>query len=177
MQPTAAAACPPLQPPSSHPHQVDSFSVFQDIKWDGEADAPARVDNVVVFGAAGANYLRVEADASTDRVPLPGFTPRRGAGLPLLGKSLATPPAGPDRRVDFRFDRWVGAQHKGAGGGVVVRPAWHTGPHLVHATPPKKTPCRAAFTFQALPFEIPYPVPFRWLATQQPIEALQDEVK
>jgi hypothetical protein len=32
--------------------------------------------------------LQVEAEASTDSRPLPGFTPRQGAGFPLLGKSF-----------------------------------------------------------------------------------------
>ena len=40
--------------------------------------------------------LQVEAEASTDSRPLPGFTPRKGPGLPLLGKSVTYPPA---RRV------------------------------------------------------------------------------
>ena len=37
--------------------------------------------------------LQVEAEASTDSRPLPGFTPRKGAGLPFLGKSVTYPPA------------------------------------------------------------------------------------
>jgi PAP_fibrillin len=48
----------------------------------------------------------VEAEGSTDTKPLPGFTPRQGAGLAfgLLGISSVTPPAGPDLRIDFQFD-------------------------------------------------------------------------
>jgi len=67
-----------------------------------------RVDNVVRFGrgADAWGYLRVEAEASTERRPLAGFTPRSGAGLPLFGQSFNTrPAAGPGARVDFAFDR------------------------------------------------------------------------
>ena len=39
--------------------------------------------------------LQVEAEANTDGQPLPGFTPRKGAGLPLFGKSSTYPPLGP----------------------------------------------------------------------------------
>lgn len=38
---------------------------------------------------------QVEAEANTDRQPLPGFTPRQGAGIPLFGKSSTYPPSGP----------------------------------------------------------------------------------
>jgi hypothetical protein len=37
-------------------------------------------------------YLQVEAEANTDNNPLPGFKPRRGAGLALFGKSSSEPP-------------------------------------------------------------------------------------
>lgn len=37
----------------------------------------------------------MEAEASTDSLPLPGFVPRKGAGLPLFGKSSTYPPPGP----------------------------------------------------------------------------------
>ena len=64
------------------------------------------------FGRVGCcwlqvGYLRVEAEASTDLRPLPGFTPRRGEGLPfgLLGRSSTAPPAKPGLRIDFQFDR------------------------------------------------------------------------
>lgn len=107
---------------------VDTFAVYQDIEWGG--GAPARVNNVVDFGAK-VGFLKVEAEASTERAPLPGFTPRRGEGLPfgILGRSSTAPPAVPDVRIDFQFDR-------------------------------------AAFTFYALPFKIPYPVPFRLLGDE-----------
>jgi hypothetical protein len=51
--------------------------------------------------------LQVEAEASTDSRPLPGFTPREGKGLPfgILGVSSAEPPARRDLRIDFQFDR------------------------------------------------------------------------
>ena len=35
---------------------------------------------------------QVEAEGDTDSRPLPGFTPRKGKGLPFLGKSFSTPP-------------------------------------------------------------------------------------
>ena len=42
-------------------------------------------------------WLQVEAEANTDSRPLPGFVPRKGAGLPLFGKSSTYPPPGPVR--------------------------------------------------------------------------------
>ena len=50
---------------------------------------------------------QVEAEANTDRRPLPGFTPRSGEGLPfgIMGKSSTQPPARPNLRVDFQFDQ------------------------------------------------------------------------
>lgn len=36
---------------------------------------------------------QVEAEAITDSQPRAGFTPRRGQGFPLLGKSATYPPA------------------------------------------------------------------------------------
>ncbi len=64
------------------------------------------MNNVVDFGGA-VGLLKVEAEAATDARPLPGFTPRAGAGLPfgLLGTSVTTPPAKPNMRLDFAFDR------------------------------------------------------------------------
>lgn len=111
----------------------DGFTVHQEIQL-AAGTAPQRVTNVVTLGAAGV--LRVEAEASTLASPLPGFTPRRGAGLPLFGKSSTAPPADPARRIDFAFDR-------------------------------------AYFKFDALPFTLPYPVPFKWLQST----GLGDEVK
>ena len=35
---------------------------------------------------------QVEAEGNTDSRPLPGFTPRKGKGLPIFGKSSSTPP-------------------------------------------------------------------------------------
>ena len=49
--------------------------------------------------------LRVEAEASTDKRPLHGFTPRKGKGLAVFGKSQTGPPAKKDMRIDFQFDR------------------------------------------------------------------------
>lgn len=50
---------------------------------------------------------QVEAEASTDARPLPGFTPREGEGLPfgIMGKSMTHPPARRNMRIDFQFDR------------------------------------------------------------------------
>lgn len=76
--------------------------------------------------------LQVEAEASTDGRPIPGFVPRRGAGLPfgILGISSTEPPARPNMRVDFQFDRWEygvrllgqeqGAAGRGAGAAGVA---------------------------------------------------------
>lgn len=65
-------------------------AVLQDISLDAEG-LPLIV-NVVEFGKWGV--LRVEAEANTDSRPLPGFTPRQGAGLPIFGKSSTYPPSG-----------------------------------------------------------------------------------
>ncbi|KAG1662067.1 hypothetical protein FOA52_005314 [Chlamydomonas sp. UWO 241] len=104
---------------------VDAFSVFQDVEL---GDDTPKITNVVDFGPS-VGFLRVEALASTDARPLPDWTPRRGAGLPLFGKSNTYPPARPNMRIDFQFDN-------------------------------------AAFHFKALPFTIPYPVPFRLLGDE-----------
>ncbi len=40
-------------------------------------------------------FAQVEAEANTDSRPLEGFTPRKGAGIPLFGKSSTYPPPGP----------------------------------------------------------------------------------
>lgn len=79
-------------------------AVYQDIELAGE-EVP-RVCQVVDFGSS-VGFLRVEAEASTDAQPLPGFTPRVGKGLPfgILGVSSSQPPARPNLRVDFQFDR------------------------------------------------------------------------
>ncbi len=47
----------------------------------------------------------MEAQASTETRPLPGFSPRQGEGLPLFGKSFNYPPARANSRIDFQFDR------------------------------------------------------------------------
>lgn len=109
---------------------VDNFSVYQDIQL-GDEGQEARVSQVVDFGAS-VGFLRVEAEASTDERPLPGFSPRSGEGLPfgIMGRSSTQPPAKPSLRVDFQFDR-------------------------------------AAFTFNALPFRVPYPVPFKLLGDER----------
>merc|ERR1711977_68374 len=78
---------------------VESFSIFQDVSLEKNG----AVNNVVVFGDKGE--LKVEARAVTDSLPLKGFVPRQGQGLPLLGKSSNEPPKGPNTRVDFQFTR------------------------------------------------------------------------
>lgn len=81
-----------------------AFEVHQEIALGGKRGrATGRVANVVTLGSAGT--LRVEADASTAAAPMPGFTPRAGKGLGLLGVSLTTAAADPSRRIDFAFDR------------------------------------------------------------------------
>eukprot|EP00882_Tetradesmus_deserticola_P008847 GHRQ01009333.1.p1 GENE.GHRQ01009333.1~~GHRQ01009333.1.p1 ORF type:complete len:417 (+),score=153.00 GHRQ01009333.1:317-1567(+) len=80
---------------------VEAFKVFQEVELTGELP---RVNNVVDFGW-WLGYLKVEAEASVETRPLPGFTPRRGAGLPLFGKSFAYPPARANSRIDFQFDK------------------------------------------------------------------------
>ena len=55
-----------------------------------------------VRASAGSHYwLQVEAEANTDSRPLPGFVPRKGAGLPLFGKSSTYPPPGPVRACKY----------------------------------------------------------------------------
>jgi PAP_fibrillin len=65
-----------------------------------------RVNNIVDFGPE-VGLLKVEAEASTDTRPLPGFIPRKGKGLPfgILGVSSTTPPATKNLRIDFQFDQ------------------------------------------------------------------------
>lgn len=46
---------------------------------------------------------QVEAEANTDSAQLPGFVPRKGAGLRLFGKSSTYPPPGPVRIYFFEF--------------------------------------------------------------------------
>ncbi|GLC44333.1 hypothetical protein PLESTB_000481200 [Pleodorina starrii] len=95
---------------------VEAFSIFQEVQLqqpaqgqeqegggEEEEEEGPRVNNVVEFGALG--FLKVEAQASTERRPLPGFIPRSGEGLPLFGKSFTYPPARPNTRIDFQFDR------------------------------------------------------------------------
>lgn len=81
---------------------VDGFSVFQEIEL---SDGQVRVNNVVDFGT-NTGFLKVEAAASTDQVPLDGFVPRKGKGLPfgILGTSTTDPPTKKNIRVDFQFD-------------------------------------------------------------------------
>ena len=67
---------------------LDVIPAVQDISLDAEG-LPLIV-NVVEFGEWGV--LRVEAEANTDARPLPGFVPRKGAGLPIFGKSSTYPP-------------------------------------------------------------------------------------
>eukprot|EP00892_Ulva_mutabilis_P007085 jgi/Ulvmu1/4749/UM020_0033.1 len=107
---------------------TEQFKIYQEVKL--AETGPCRVNNVVEFGDhASVGVLTVEAMASTGSRPLQGFTPRKGAGLALFGKSSVEPPAKDNMRIDFQFDQ-------------------------------------AAFDFKALPFNIPYPVPFRQLGDE-----------
>jgi len=81
---------------------VESFRVFQEVYLQDEDIA--RINNCVDFGKQ-VGILKVEAQANTETRPIPGFTPRRGAGFPLLGKSSTKPPAAENMRIDFQFDR------------------------------------------------------------------------
>ncbi|KAF5841911.1 hypothetical protein DUNSADRAFT_10348 [Dunaliella salina] len=85
---------------------VESFSIFQEVSL--QEDEEARVNNCVDFGPK-VGFLRVEAQASIESRPLPGFTPRAGSGESffggLLGKSSTEPPARPNSRIDFQFDK------------------------------------------------------------------------
>jgi hypothetical protein len=102
---------------------VDAFTVYQEIcfppctpsttaatlknpKDKKDKAAIPRVNNIVDFGPE-IGLLKVEAEASTDTRPLPGFTPRKGKGLPLgiLGVSSTTPPATKNLRINFQFDQ------------------------------------------------------------------------
>lgn len=98
------------RPDSASPIQrtfvgVDRFRVVQEIDL---ASPTPRCNNIVEFGA-GIGELKVEAEASTDTRPLSGFTPRVGDGLilgmALFGRSDSRPPARPNMRIDFQFDR------------------------------------------------------------------------
>jgi hypothetical protein len=104
---------------------VDAFTVYQEIcfpplttsksaaaetktaaaKKQAALSMP-RVNNIVDFGPE-IGLLKVEAEASTDTRPLPGFTPRKGKGLPfgILGVSSTDPPASKNLRIDFQFDQ------------------------------------------------------------------------
>jgi len=102
---------------------VDAFTVYQEICFPPLSPTTAattkadkkkktalppipRVNNIVDFGPE-VGLLKVEAEASTDTRPLPGFTPRKGRGLPfgILGVSQTTPPATKNLRIDFQFDQ------------------------------------------------------------------------
>ncbi|BDA41845.1 probable plastid-lipid-associated protein 12, chloroplasti [Coccomyxa sp. Obi] len=80
---------------------VQAFSVYQEIVV---RESSVRVNNIVSFGDK-IGQLKVEAEANTDSRPLLGFTPRKGKGLPIFGKSKTDPPVKKDMRIDFQFDR------------------------------------------------------------------------
>ncbi|KAK9909156.1 hypothetical protein WJX75_007953 [Coccomyxa subellipsoidea] len=80
---------------------VQAFRVYQEILV---RESGMRVNNIVSFGKK-VGQLKVEAEANTDSLPLPGFMPRKGKGLPIFGKSKTNPPARRDMRIDFQFDR------------------------------------------------------------------------
>lgn len=105
---------------------VDAFTVYQEVLLSSAEEA--RVNNIVDFGRK-IGTLKVEAEASTGSNTRPGFVPRQKPGLAVFGKSSNTPPAHPNMRVDFQFDK-------------------------------------AAFAFNALPFKVPYPVPFKLLGDE-----------
>jgi len=86
----------------------DAVAISQEIEpavvnqASGQLVVPVSVTNVVEAAALGT--LRVRARAATAAAPIPGFTPRAGAGIPLLGKSSsARPTQGPGTRLDFAF--------------------------------------------------------------------------
>lgn len=92
------------RPSSASPIQrsfvgVDRFSVFQEVTL---KNGP-RVNNIVDFGPS-IGFLKVEAAASTDQQPLEDFTPRKGKGLFIFGRSSSEPPAKVNTRLDFQFD-------------------------------------------------------------------------
>eukprot|EP00798_Chlamydomonas_sp_ICE-L_P014069 gene14069-20014_t len=78
-------------------------SVFKSVGRTEEERIEPRINNIVDFGPK-IGYLKVEAQASTSSRPLEGFTPRKGEGLALFGKSFSYPPAMADMRIDFQFD-------------------------------------------------------------------------
>jgi hypothetical protein len=85
----------------------DAVAIYQEVSpavtssTDGSLTAPCAVTNVV---STPVGTLRVRARAATAAAPIPGFTPRTGAGIPLLGKSLvSSPPSHPGVRLDFAF--------------------------------------------------------------------------
>lgn len=83
---------------------IDSFSVYQEIET--STSSYLRVNNIVDFGPS-VGYLKVEAEASVDSRPIPGFVPRQKEGLPfgILGRSNTDPPVKKNIRVDFGFDK------------------------------------------------------------------------
>jgi len=83
---------------------IDSFSVYQEIETN--TSSYLRVNNVVDFGPT-VGYLKVEAEASVDSRPIPGFIPRQKKGLPfgILDKSNTDPPVKKNIRIDFGFDK------------------------------------------------------------------------
>lgn len=68
--------------------------------------------------------LKVEAMASTDVRPLDGFTPRKGQGISLFGKSSIEPPVKDNMRIDFQFDK-AAFDFKCDSGSVFVVSAMH----------------------------------------------------
>ncbi|KAF6249504.1 hypothetical protein COO60DRAFT_1580714 [Scenedesmus sp. NREL 46B-D3] len=78
---------------------VEAFKVFQEVDLTGQLP---RVNNVVDFGW-WLGYLKVEAEASIESRPLPGFTPRRAFHIKLLPFTIPYP-------VPFRI---LGDERKG----------------------------------------------------------------
>ena len=156
----------------------------QDITLDVEG-LPLIV-NVVEFGKWGV--LRVEAEANTDARPLPLFTPRKGAGLPIFGRSSTWAPKAKvpvlHRPVLFSNssrDYCVGSPRRQSLAAYTshfanIQQAVNTEHDAVSQDMRVDFQfSKGLFDFKALPFTIPYPVPFKLLGdeTKVVLPALQ----
>ena len=134
---------------------VEAFAIYQDIDLKGSVP---KVDNVVIFGDE-VGELKVEAEAVTDAKPKEGFVPRRGQGLPFLGKSDNTPPTAPNKRIDFQFSR-AAFDLKSEFAPPQKKTKSKSKPRSRLTPPALNLPRHAT---PGLPFKIPYPVPFKLL--------------
>ena len=103
----------------------------------------------------------MEAEGNTDSRPLPGFTPRKGKGLPIFGKSKSGPPA--RKVIRHLLSAWLSKT---------------CAPDYAHELDTQAYACHAqdmridfqfdtaAFAFKFLPFKVPYPVPFKLLGDE-----------